>query len=422
MARQGAGVMTMRRRGARGGACLAGLIAIPALIIAGPARADVRTIAGNSLSMTLTTDQDVSIEPDASVTGQVRLVADNTGCLDASAHGGEVQVMTAACDSDSGKLTVMVPPGFAVTVLIAGSGNVNVGDLTGALKATLSSNGDLNAGHSGPLQLAIRGSGDATLRGVAGPAEIDVSGSGTVKLLRLDGSLHYSQHGSGDLAISHIEAPSAQIESAGSGDIAVLAGHVSALQVRLYGSGDMAMSGSVDTADLEATGGGDIRISAVTGTVRRSAHGGSSISVGASDAAGSSAMRRLSKSLSDTDSDDEDDSDGVNISVHHTSSGFGHVVAGVVVLGLLIGVWRTVMRNGGLAAFRQRFGSSSVVAPPVRELRPSFLQAEEAGRPLPSAGRQPATVATAVSKVFCRRAGSAFSFSKKKAFLLSYRT
>jgi hypothetical protein len=355
--------MTMRKRGAPAwtGACLAGLLAAPVLF-AVPARADVRTIAGNSLAMTLTTDQEVSVEPDASLTGQVRLVSDNTGCLDASAHGGEVQVLTAACDSDSGKLTVMVPPGFAVTMLIAGSGNVHVGDLTGALKATLSSDGDLVAGHSGPVQLAIRGSGDATLRGVAGPAEIDVSGSGTVKLMRLNGSLHYSQHGSGDLAISHIEAPSAQIESAGSGDIAILGGHVAALQVRLYGSGDMAMSGSVDTADLEATGGGDIRIAGVTGTVRRSAHGGSSISVGASDAAGSSAMRRLSKSLSD--SDDGDDDDGVNITLNHNTGGFGHVVAGVVVLGLLIGVWRTVMRNGGPAAFRQRFGGGGVVAPP----------------------------------------------------------
>jgi hypothetical protein len=347
----------------------AGVLAL-ACVAAGPARADMRSFHGSNLTLTLTTDEDTQIETDTGLSHEVRVAADNSGCLDAGEHGGgEVTISSAPCGSDSGKLTVMVPPGFPVTLMIAGSGNVHAGDLMGPLKATLTSDGDLSVEHAGILQLAVRGSGDVTLRSVTGAADIDVSGSGTVKLFHMEGPLKYSQHGSGDLAIAHIDSPAAQFEGAGSGDAVIAGGHIAALHVRVYGSGDFAMDGTVDTADLEATGGGDIRIPQATGLVTRHANGGSDITVGGGNGLASSAMKRLSQSLAGND-DDGVDSDTVRevITGQHSSEGgtVVHVLAGLLVLGLLVALWRTIARNGGMARLTgrgRRYAAGEAPAP-----------------------------------------------------------
>jgi len=337
-------------------------------VAAAPARADMRSFRGSNLTLTLTTDEDTLIDTDSRLSHEVRVEAENTGCLDGGEHGGgEVSISSAPCGSDSGKLTVMVPPGFPVTVMVAGSGNVHAGDLMGPFKATLTSDGDLSVDHAGIVQVMVRGSGDVTLRSVTGAADIDVAGSGTVKLYHMAGPFKFTQHGSGDLAIAHIESPAAQFEGAGSGDTVIAGGHIGALQVRLYGSGDFAMAGAVDTADLEATGGGDIRIPQATGLVTRHANGGSDILVGGANGLASSAMKRLSDSLADHD-DDGVDGDTVHAAVtgRHVSDGgtVVHVLAGVMVLGLLVALWRTIARNGGVARLsRQGVGHGAGTAP-----------------------------------------------------------
>ena len=204
---------------------------------------------------------------------------------------------------------------------------------------------------------------------MTGAADIDVSGSGTVKLFRMAGPIKYSQHGSGDLAIAHIESPAAQFEGDGSGDTVIAGGHVAVLQVQIHGSGDFAMAGTVDTADLEATGGGDIRIPQATGLVTRHANGGSDILVGGGNGLASSAMKRLSDSLA-RNGDDGVDSDTVRevITGRHVSEGgmVFHVVAGLMVLGLLIALWRTISRNGGIARFGgrgRRYAAGETPAP-----------------------------------------------------------
>ena len=329
--------------------CLAGMLPLAA-------RADTRNLLGSSLSLTLTNGEDTIIETDPALTKGIRLVADNVDCLEASGQGGggEIQLSTAPCGSSAGQLTLMLPADFPLTLMLAGSGNVRAGSLQGPLKATLASDGDLNIQHANTLQLTIRGSGDATVQHLTGSAEIDVAGSGTVKLLNMEGPLKYQQHGSGDLAIANISSPAVQIASAGSGDVVIAGGHIGALQVHVYGSGDFAMSGTLDTADLLAAGGGDIRIPQPTGTLQRRAIGGSSISVGAGGGIASSAMQRLSQSLA-SDDDDDGDSAAHASSSHDGGNGFHHFLAGLVVLGLLAALWRTLARNGGAAALGRRF-------------------------------------------------------------------
>jgi hypothetical protein len=326
------------------------------------AQAETRTIDGSSLALTLTGDDQTTIETDPGLRHGIRVVADAVDCLGGSG-GGEISIATAACGSDMGQLTIMVPPSFPVTVNSMGSGNINVGELFGPLHVALNSDGDLTVRRAASLQLAVRGSGDATVRAVAGNADVEIDGSGTVKLFRLDGSLKVGQHGSGDLAIAHIEAGSADFEMASSGDTVVAGGHIGALNVRTMGSGDFAMAqGSIGAANLEAAGGGDIRVPHVDGPLSRHAFGGSSILVGDRNGLGGDAMRKLSESVAAADSDGQDH--GLHVRLGNHASGAGHFFAGIVVVGLLIAVWRTVRRNGGLPSLPRRFAAGTAPAAP----------------------------------------------------------
>ena len=331
---------------------------LAASLAAGPALADTRTLHGSNLSLTLTGDEDTIVETDPSLSHSVRVVADSVDCLDGRESGGEVRVSTASC-AESSQMTIMVPPNFPVALTIAGSGNVRVGDLQGPLTATVSSDGDLSVRHATILQLAVRGSGDTTVQNVDGPADIKIDGSGTVKLQRLNGPLQYVQHGSGDLVVTHIEAPAASFDSAGSGDTVVAGGHIAMLHVGLNGSGDFAMRGTVDNADLQASGGGDIRVPHVSGRVQRDASGGSTIVAGGGGDIGAEAAKLAASAM---DSDDGHDSD-VNITVGHEHGGVWHFIAGAMVLGVLVVVWRTLSRNGGLAGLRTRFAAAGGGAP-----------------------------------------------------------
>jgi hypothetical protein len=349
------------------GAMIAIAVAIAAQSITAPALADTRTIEGSKLTLTLTGDDQTTIETDPGLTHGIRVVADALDCLagpggSGTGAGGEISLASAACGSDMGQLTIMVPASFPVTINSMGSGNVNVGELYGPLNVALNSDGDLNVKRAGTLRLAVRGSGDATVRAVAGAADVEIDGSGEVKLFRVDGILKVGQHGSGDLAIAHIESPLAEFEMASSGDTVVAGGHIATLRVRTAGSGDFAMAGAIDTADLQAVGGGDIRVPHIDGRVTRRAMGGSSIVIGGRNGLGGDAMRRLSESVSSADSDESDR--GVHVSRSGHASGFGHFIAGIVVLGVLIAVWRTVSRNGGLAAVSRRFPAAGTPAAP----------------------------------------------------------
>jgi hypothetical protein len=321
----------------------------------GTAHADTRTLRGVALALTLATDEDVTVEADPGLTNAVRVVGDSLDCLTAN-DGVGVQISTSACDSDMGHLAIMVPPAMPLSVEVAASGNVTIGDLKGPLKATISADGDLKVRHASVLQMEIRGSGDATIQAVDGPADIAINGSGNVRLLRLAGPLKFRQNASGDLAIVQIDSPAVDIESHGSGDVLMLGGHITDLRVRSTGNGDVAMAGRVGTADLSATGGGDIGIKQADGPVARHASGSSSIAVGAGADIAASAMSKLRASVSGDD-DDDDSVSGRGATTYHHHGGFVHFVAGIVVLGLLFWLWRIVSRNGGFGRLGRAFGT-----------------------------------------------------------------
>jgi hypothetical protein len=262
----------------------------------------------------------------------------------------------------------LVPPGFPVALLVQGDGDVHISDV-GPLSATLTSDGGLTVGRSRDLILSLHGDGDASVSAVDGTADVRITGSGGAKLLHVGGILHAILNGSGDLAVTSISAPAADIATAGSGEISIGEGNISALRASTNGSGDITVAAHVDAADLQASGGGDMKLANVTGVVKRSATGGSSIHIGGS-AMDLDSLRNLkippippippipalpTINLSTDDWPDQ--------SSHHSSHGFAHFIAGILVLVLIYFIWRAVQRRG-MPNFATPTGSATTASHP----------------------------------------------------------
>jgi hypothetical protein len=211
---------------------------------------------------------------------------------------------------------------------------------------------------------------------VEGAADLRLTGSGDVKLARVQGVLHTHSSGSGELEIGTITSPAADILIEGSGDVSIGSGTIGALRAQTNASGDLNVAAQVVAADLQATGGGDMKLANVTGVTKRRSSGGSDITVGGSGVDVDSltqlkdlktknldqlqdlqqlksleALKGLSINLSDDD--------WPHHGTHHSGSGFGHFIAGVLVLALLYFAWRTIQRNGGWQAVQNRATSPS---------------------------------------------------------------
>jgi hypothetical protein len=331
----------------------AALLAAP-LLTAAPALADTLTLHGNHLVFTSATDDDANIDVDGSLSGAIRVTADDPSCLTTHA-GTEIVVDSGGCGSDLGHITILVPPGFKLTVDIQNSGNVTIGNTGGDLDAHISGSGDLHAGHVGNLVLVTE-SGDSSIQAVDGAANLNSNGNGDIRIASLNGLLHSRQSGSGDLIIGQIASPAVDITQFGSGDAVLGRGSIGALRAELTSSGDLAVAATVGTADLNASGGGDIHIAHVSGPVTRHASGGSSIHTSGLGATSSLLSKLASVGTTTITGPDgqtihiSDDDNGTNISIdsHGHGSGLGHFLAGVAVLFLLVVVWRAIQRRGGI--------------------------------------------------------------------------
>ncbi len=316
-------------------------------------------MSGDRLALTATGDLGISIEADSGNGNTVRLVGDDLSCLHTSS-GQVVDVSTEGCGSDLSHLTIMVPPGFPVTLSVQGSGDVHIGDVGGTLDATLNGDGSLSAGRTQSLMLAIHGDGDATVAMVQGAADLRLGASGSAKLGNVQGILHASLTASGDLVVAAITAPAADLSLEGSGDVSIGDGTIAALRAATNGNGDITVSAHVEAADLQASGGGDIKVRDVSGVVKRHSSGGSSIEVGGAGV-DSDALRNLHipaippippiPPIPAIPTIHIDDSNWPHHTTHHSSGG-GHIVAGILVLGIGYFIWRTVQRNGGVQSLR----------------------------------------------------------------------
>lgn len=321
------------------------LPALALLLAAAPALADTTRLHGDILQLSTGLDASINIEPDASLSHEVRITSDQS-CGTMRAVGPVVMVNTDACVDGSGSMVIAVPPGFPVSVSSHGDGDVRLGNTGGPVSATLAGGGKLVAGRIGPLNLVIRGDGDATAEAVSGGLTSDITGSGNLRVRTLTGPVRSSQRGSGDLAIGAITSPSVELTMEGSGDALLGTGSIDALRAELHGPGDLGVSAVIVDAEVHASGGGDVKLGQVTGQLRKEASGGSDIYVGAGVV--STGLGKLADIVSDPANDH-------TVTVHGGDGNTAwHVVAAAIVLALLYLLWRTVRRRGGVAALQGR--------------------------------------------------------------------
>ena len=304
---------------------------IPALVSAGlgwatSASAETRTLQGEQLVLTTSLSSRVVIDTDASLSGQLRVSADQPlSCL--SVREGQTAIVgTSGCDSDLESLRITVSPNMPVTVTARGDGSVQVADLGAPLTVTLTSSADLKAGHVGSLAISMSGDGDAVVGAVDGPASAEMNGSGNLRLGALTGPLSLRHTGSGDLTVGVVTAPSVAIESVGSGDMVIGGGNITSLNARLRGSGDLSVAATVGDGNVSASGGGDVKLGQVTGKLNRSSSGSSTITAGG---------------VSTGELSDRSSRSAVVVRSSHV---FGHVVAAVLAVVMLFFVWRIVRR------------------------------------------------------------------------------
>ena len=354
MARQGAGVIVVFRQ-------LSWALAFAAAAYAGHAMAETRTVQGGSLVLTSTSDSNVSIVTDSTLSRGVRISAE-CALAGLSLVGGETVVVgTSACTELEG-LQIAVSPGLPVTVTASGSGKLTIGDLRAPLTASLIGGGDLKAGAVRGLTLGIHGGGDASVGAVDGPANLQLTGGGDVRLSAVGGPLSVKHTGSGDLAIGSIKAEAVDLENSGSGDTLIGGGTIGALHVHMYGSGDLAVAATVAGGEVMASGGGDVKLGRVTGPLARSASGGSDIVVGGS-AVVTGMMADVAKAVGQAG--DLPGNHGRTVALGLPSMVLHLIMAAVVGVALFL-IWRIVRRNGGFGALGR--GNGAVL--PDRPLHP----------------------------------------------------
>lgn len=159
------------------------------------------------------------------------------------------------------KLSVSVPQQLAVAI------NNGSGDVVAETLQSLdfhSGSGDLKADRiDGALALDL-GSADVEARDV-GNVELRSTGSGDVNVSNVRGDVRAGQSGSGDLRFSDVRG-SVSLGSIGSGDLRLenIGGNV---QVDSIGSGDMVVDVVTGNLQVGSTGSGDVSYHGIKGTV-----------------------------------------------------------------------------------------------------------------------------------------------------------
>lgn len=193
--------------------------------------------------------------------GDVRVVTDvTTETLTVSLTGsGEVHTRGVQCRGD-------------VFILLAGSGNINLGALHGRkLISKITGSGDIKMSDvelGGDAELLLAGSGDMALGDVRAAAlSAKIAGSGSIQTLgvQVDKSVEAACNGSGDIKMGAARGASMQLAQEGSGEIEVASATVDRLGVKLEMSGGIEVKGgSSGVCEVSLTGAGDIDLQRLT--------------------------------------------------------------------------------------------------------------------------------------------------------------
>jgi len=151
---------------------------------------------------------------------------------------GPVSLDTVAADATIGKVS-------QASVSLGGSGKIAIADVAGELKLEIAGSGRITSGHAGSVHADIAGSGDAQLGTISGGVNIDIAGSGDFTAARVNGPV--------------------RVDIAGSGNVKIADGVADPLKVDIFGAGDLYFGGTAVDPSISAMGSGNVHIKAYRG-------------------------------------------------------------------------------------------------------------------------------------------------------------
>jgi hypothetical protein len=142
----------------------------------------------------------------------------------------------------------------------AGCGDWTVANVAGKMKINQAGSGNTVTGSSGEAVLRIAGSGDVRVGEINGAMTADMAGSGDVNALSMSGPL--------------------SVKIAGSGDVRIAGGHATEMTVSIAGSGDVSLDGVADSLRARIAGSGDVHVKQVNGPISKAVVGSGGVSIG----------------------------------------------------------------------------------------------------------------------------------------------
>ena len=128
---------------------------------------------------------------------------------------------------------------------LEGSGQVDMGQVFGALNIEIDGSGRVNAGDVKSVHAELNGSGDAAIGSINGPLHLEIAGSGNLTATKVTGPV--------------------KIEIAGAGSVKIADGVADPFKVEIAGSGDVFFGGLAVNPSIEAFGSGKVKLHAIKG-------------------------------------------------------------------------------------------------------------------------------------------------------------
>ena len=168
----------------------------------------------------------------------------------------------------TGSGDVVVEQAGAFTDQQESAADVSVGEVTGDVVVVLAGSGDLHigSGRAGSLTATLRASGDLIAGGGTRFSDVNamLADTGDLTLGEVTGHLDARTSGSGDIAIGLAELDTARLIGLDSGDILIRAGRIGTLTADRQGSGDLTVRAEIDAARVDHSGSGDVTLPHVT--------------------------------------------------------------------------------------------------------------------------------------------------------------
>ena len=171
-----------------------------------------------------------------------------------------------------------------------GSGDIVIGNVAGALTATLSGSGDIRVLSAGTVDVIKRGSGDVILGTVSGTVTAEMRGSGDIRIAaaqavdikkrgsgdvdlgQIGGRFDYEGAGIGDVDVGSVDGP-VTINSTSSGKIYIHSGSADPLRISLAEYGDFTLDGLAVDPDISVSGASIIKLQEYVGNFTASGGG-----------------------------------------------------------------------------------------------------------------------------------------------------